>query len=116
MGSPTVSGPPVTIRARKEGITVQEVVDRYHNLIKDSFEKFGISFDIYSRTTSSIHNKFASDFFRKLYDDGKLTEFKDDLVARYNDAKAKLEDQRIQDSPAPVVTPATASGASPLAH
>jgi len=51
---------------------------------------------------------------KKLYDDGKLTEFKDDLVARYNDAKAKLEDQRIQDSPAPVVTPATASG-RPLA-
>jgi hypothetical protein len=53
---------------------------------------------------------------KKLYDDGKLTEFKDDLVARYNEARAKLEDQRIQDSPAPVVTPATASGASPLAH
>ncbi|MGJ8481303.1 hypothetical protein [Sphingobium yanoikuyae] len=53
---------------------------------------------------------------KKLYDDGKLTEFKDDLVARYNEARAKLEDQRIQDSPASVVTPATASGASPLAH
>ena len=67
-------GVPVTIRARKEGITTQEVVDRYHSLIKDSFERFGISFDVYSRTTSDIHNKFASDFFRKLYDDGKLQE------------------------------------------
>ena len=65
---------PVTIRARKEGITVQQVVDRYHEMIKKSFEEFGISFDIYSRTTSDIHNKFASDFFRKLYDDGKLQE------------------------------------------
>ena len=67
-------GVPVTIRARKEGITTQEVVDRYHALIKDSFERFGISFDVYSRTTSDIHHKFASDFFRKLYDDGKLQE------------------------------------------
>ena len=56
----------------KEGITVQQVVDRYHNLIKDSFERFGISFDVYSRTTSAIHHKFASDFFRKLYDNGKF--------------------------------------------
>lgn len=67
-------GVPVTIRARKEGITTQEVVDRYHKIIKDSFEGFGISFDIYSRTTSDIHHKFASDFFRKLYDEGKLVE------------------------------------------
>ncbi len=67
-------GVPVTIRAKKEGITVQEVVDRYHNLIKQSFADFGISFDIYSRTTSATHNKFASDFFRKLYDDGILEE------------------------------------------
>ena len=54
--------------------SVQEVVDRYHNLIKKSFEEFGISFDIYSRTTSKIHNKFASDFFRTLYDNNKLVE------------------------------------------
>ena len=67
-------GVPVTIRAKKEGITVQEVVDRYHNLIKKSFEDFGISFDIYSRTTSPTHNKFASDFFRTLYDKGVLEE------------------------------------------
>ena len=72
IGGSDEHGVPVTIRARKEGITVQDVVDRYHYLIKDSFEKFGISFDIYSRTTSKIHHKFAADFFRKLYDDGKL--------------------------------------------
>ena len=67
-------GVPVTIRARKEGITTQEVVDRYHNIIKNSFAGFGISFDIYSRTTSDIHHKFASDFFRTLYDKGELVE------------------------------------------
>ncbi|MBQ0057807.1 MAG: methionine--tRNA ligase [Bacteroidales bacterium] len=74
IGGSDEHGVPVTIRARKEGITVQDVVDRYHYLIKDSFEKFGISFDIYSRTTSDIHHKFASDFFRKLYDEGKFIE------------------------------------------
>ncbi|MBR1928771.1 MAG: methionine--tRNA ligase [Paludibacteraceae bacterium] len=74
VGGSDEHGVPVTIRARKEGITVQQVVDRYHNLIKDSFEKFGISFDIYSRTTSSIHHKFASDFFRHLYDNNKFIE------------------------------------------
>ena len=74
IGGSDEHGVPVTIRARKEGISVQEVVDRYHKLIKDSFAEFGISFDIYSRTTSKIHHKFASDFFRKLYDDGKLEE------------------------------------------
>ena len=67
-------GVPVTIRAKKEGISTQEVVDRYHNIIKKSFADFGISFDIYSRTTSAIHHQFASDFFRKLYDDGKMQE------------------------------------------
>ncbi len=67
-------GVPITIRARKEGITPQDVVDRYHKLIKDSFHDFGISFDIYSRTTSDTHHKFAAEFFRKLYDEGKLTE------------------------------------------
>ncbi len=74
IGGSDEHGVPVTIRAKKEGITVQEVVDRYHNLIKKSFEDFGISFDIYSRTTSSIHHKFASDFFRTLYDKGALEE------------------------------------------
>ena len=74
IGGSDEHGVPVTIRAKKEGITVQEVVDRYHNLIKKSFEEFGISFDIYSRTTSPTHNKFASDFFRTLYDKGVLEE------------------------------------------
>ena len=74
IGGSDEHGVPVTIRAKKEGITVQEVVDRYHNLIKKSFENFGISFDVYSRTTSPTHNKFASDFFRTLYDKGVLEE------------------------------------------
>ena len=74
IGGSDEHGVPVTIRARKEGITVQEVVDRYHNMIKKSFEDFGISFDIYSRTTSKIHHQFASDFFRTLYDKGELEE------------------------------------------
>ena len=74
IGGSDEHGVPVTIRARKEGVTVQEVVDRYHYLIKDSFEKFGISFDIYSRTTSKTHHQLASDFFRKLYDEGKFVE------------------------------------------
>ena len=74
IGGSDEHGVPVTIRARKEGITVQEVVDRYHNLIKKSFEDFGISFDIYSRTTSNIHHEFASDFFRTLYDKHELVE------------------------------------------
>ena len=74
IGGSDEHGVPVTIRARKEGITVQEVVDRYHNLIKKSFEDFGISFDVYSRTTSKIHHKFASDFLRTLYDKGELVE------------------------------------------
>ena len=74
IGGSDEHGVPVTQRARKEGITPQQVVDRYHKMIKDSFEEFGISFDVYSRTTSATHHKFASDFFRKLYDDGKLIE------------------------------------------
>ena len=67
-------GVPITIRAKKENITPQDVVDRYHALIKDSFEQFGISFDIYSRTTSETHKRVASDFFKKLLKDGKLEE------------------------------------------
>ncbi len=67
-------GVPITIRAKKEGITPQDVVDRYHKMIKDSFAEFGISFDIYSRTTSDMHTRTASDFFKKLYEDGKLIE------------------------------------------
>lgn len=67
-------GVPVTIRAKKEGCTVQDVVDRYHGIIKKSFADFGISFDIFSRTTSKIHHQFAADFFKKLYDEGKFVE------------------------------------------
>lgn len=74
IGGSDEHGVPVTQRARKEGITPQDVVDRYHSIIKESFEGFGISFDVYSRTTSETHHKFASEFFRKLYDDGKLVE------------------------------------------
>ncbi len=67
-------GVPVTIRARKEGITTQQVVDRYHELIKRSFAEFGVSFDIYSRTTSPTHHQFAADYFRKMYEDGQFVE------------------------------------------
>ena len=74
VGGSDEHGVPVTQRARKEGITPQDVVDRYHSIIKESFKEFGISFDVYSRTTSDVHHKFASDFFRKLYDEGKLVE------------------------------------------
>ena len=74
IGGSDEHGVPVTIRAKKEGCTPQDVVDRYHKLIKESFEGFGISFDVYSRTTSPTHHKLASDFFRKLYEDGKFVE------------------------------------------
>ena len=86
IGGSDEHGVPITIRARKEGVTPQDVVDRYHNLIKKSFEEFGISFDIYSRTTSDIHHKFAADFFRKLYDEGKLIE---KTTQQYYDEEAK---------------------------
>ena len=74
VGGSDEHGVPVTIRAKKEGCTPQDVVDRYHNIIKKSFEDFGISFDVYSRTTSKTHHQFAADFFRKLYDEGKFVE------------------------------------------
>ncbi|HEY9542254.1 methionine--tRNA ligase, partial [Prevotella sp.] len=74
IGGSDEHGVPITIRAKKEGITPQDVVDRYHTMIKESFKEFGISFDVYSRTTSSTHRKLASDFFKKLYDEGKLVE------------------------------------------
>ena len=67
-------GVPITIKARKEGVSPQVIVDRYHTLIKESFRRLGISFDIYSRTSSPTHNKTASEFFRKLYDEGKFIE------------------------------------------
>ncbi len=74
IGGSDEHGVPITIKARQEGVSPQDIVDRYHMLIKDSFEHFGISFDIYSRTTSKIHHQTASEFFRKLYDDGKFVE------------------------------------------
>ena len=86
IGGSDEHGVPVTLRARKEGIGPQDVVDRYHSMIKKSFEDFGISFDIYSRTTSKIHHQFASDFFRKLYDEGKLVE---ETSMQYYDEEAK---------------------------
>ena len=85
IGGSDEHGVPITIRAKKEGITPQDVVDRYHSMIKKSFEEFGISFDIYSRTTSDTHHKFAADFFRKLYDEGKLTE---ETTEQYYDEQA----------------------------
>ncbi len=79
-------GVPITIKAKKEGITPQQVVDRYHAIIKDSFEKLGISFDIYSRTSSSVHAETASAFFRKLYDEGKFVE---QTTEQFYDEEAK---------------------------
>lgn len=78
-------GVPVTIRARKEGCTAQEVVDRYNKIIRESFEGFGISFDAFGRTTSDIHRQTASDFFRKLYDKG---EFVEKVSEQYYDEEA----------------------------
>ena len=74
IGGSDEHGVPITIKAKAEGITPQDVVDRYHTIIKDSFEEFGISFDIYSRTTSEIHKETASEFFRTLYDKGEFIE------------------------------------------
>ena len=74
IGGSDEHGIPITITARKEGVTPQDIVDRYHTLIKKSFEEFGITFDIYSRTTSDIHKETASDFFKTLHDKGKFLE------------------------------------------
>lgn len=79
-------GVPITLRAKKESCTPQDVCDRYHNIIKDSFKEFGISFDIYSRTTSETHQKVASDFFRTLYDKGAFIEKESE---QYYDEEAK---------------------------
>ncbi len=80
-------GVPITIKAKREGITPQEVVDRYHAIIKKSFEDLGISFDIYSRTSSPTHSVTASEFFRKLYDEGKFIER---TSQQYYDEEAKM--------------------------
>ena len=86
IGGSDEHGVPITIRARKEGITPQDVCDRYHKIIKESFKEFGISFDVYSRTTSKVHSRLASDFFLKLYNDGKLIEKESE---QYYDPEAK---------------------------
>ena len=79
-------GVPITIKAKKEGITPQDVVDKYHGIIKDAFRRFGISFDIYSRTSSPTHARTASDFFRKLYDQG---DFIEQTTEQYYDPEAQ---------------------------
>lgn len=79
-------GVPITIKAKKEGVTPQDVVDKYHGIIKDAFKRFGISFDIYSRTSSPAHARTASDFFRKLYDQG---DFIEQTTEQYYDPEAR---------------------------
>lgn len=74
IGGSDEHGVPITIKARREGVTPQDIVDRYHTIIKDSMEELGISFDVYSRTTSDIHSATASEFFKRLYDKGELIE------------------------------------------
>ena len=86
IGGSDEHGVPIALKARAEGVTPQEIVDRYHFLIKKSFEDFGITFDIYSRTSSAIHKKTASDFFKKLYDKG---EFIEKTSEQYYDEEAK---------------------------
>ncbi|WP_262511935.1 methionine--tRNA ligase [Marinilabilia rubra] len=85
IGGSDEHGVPITLKARNEGVTPQDIVDKYHNLIKDSFEKFGITFDVYSRTSSEMHHKTASEFFKKLYDNGAFIEKETD---QYYDEEA----------------------------
>ena len=80
-------GVPITIKAKKEGITPQQVVDRYHEIIKNAFAGLGIEFDIYSRTSSDMHTATASDFFRKMYEEGKFVE---QTTEQYFDEEAKM--------------------------
>ena len=94
IGGSDEHGVPITIRARKEGITPQDVVDRYHKIIKDSFEEFGISFDVYGRTTSKVHCETASEFFRTLYDKGEFVE-KTSMQYYDEEARAFLADRYI---------------------
>lgn len=86
VGGSDEHGVPITIRAMKEGVSPRQIVDKYHTLIKDSFQKMGISFDIYSRTTSPVHHETAAGFFKKLYDDGL---FEEKETEQYYDEKAK---------------------------
>lgn len=74
IGGSDEHGVPITLKAKNEGVTPQDIVDKFHGIIKDSFEKFGISFDVYSRTSAPVHHETASEFFKKLYDEGKFIE------------------------------------------
>ncbi len=94
IGGSDEHGVPITIRAKKEGCTPQDIVDRYHELIKKSFEEFGISFDVYGRTSSDIHSRTASDFFRKLYEKGEFIE-KNSMQYYDEEAKTFLADRYI---------------------
>ena len=85
IGGSDEHGVPITLKARNEGVTPKDIVDKYHNLIKNSFEKFGISFDVYSRTSKEIHHQTASEFFKKLYDNGAFIEKESD---QYYDEEA----------------------------
>ncbi|MCQ2298636.1 MAG: methionine--tRNA ligase [Bacteroidales bacterium] len=86
IGGSDEHGVPITIKARKEGCTPQDIVDRYHNIIKDSFKELGVSFDIYSRTSSAGHHELAADYFKKLYEEGKFIE---KTSQQYYDEEAK---------------------------
>ncbi|HHT22488.1 MAG TPA: methionine--tRNA ligase [Bacteroidales bacterium] len=86
VGGSDEHGVPITIKARNEGVSPQDIVDRYHSIIKNAFAEFGIKFDVYSRTTSKTHKKVASDFFKKLYEDGKFIE---QTSEQYYDTEAK---------------------------
>ena len=88
-------GVPITIKAKKKQISPKEVVDKYHSIIKKSFSEFGISFDIYSRTSNKLHHKISSDFFKKLYENGDFTE---KVTEQYYDnvEKTFLADRYIQ--------------------
>ncbi len=86
IGGSDEHGVPITIKARQLGVTPQDIVDKYHNIIKKSFEDFGISFDVYSRTSAPIHHETASAFFKKLYDEGKFIE---KTTKQYYDEESK---------------------------
>ncbi len=108
VGGSDEHGVPVTIRARKEDCSVQDIVDRYHNLIKTSFERFGISFDVYSRTTSKIHHQFASDFFKYLNDHGKFIQQESEQF--YDEATQEFLTDRNIKGECPVCHAADANG------
>ena len=108
VGGSDEHGVPVTIRARKEGCSVQDIVDLYHNLIKTSFERFGISFDVYSRTTSKIHHQFASDFFKYLNDHGKFIQQESEQF--YDEATQEFLTDRNIKGECPVCHAADANG------